>query len=104
MVVPRIEPSLGSLSNISQRCNPFLATERRSHDSGSFGEMCGSRCTSGYGSGLLDVGNGQRRSALGDPKVWDDSERAAADEAVAARARWPGGSFREHRSVLGTGV
>jgi hypothetical protein len=29
MDVPRIEPQLGSLSNIRQRCDPFLAPEGR---------------------------------------------------------------------------
>src|SRR5215471_16342186 len=104
MVAPRIEPLLGSLSNISQRCNPFLAPERRSHDSGSFGEMCGSRCASGYGNGLWDVGSGEPRSALGDAEVLDDRGAAATKETVAGRARLPGCGFREHWSVLGAGV
>src|SRR5215831_4653319 len=104
MVAPRIEPLLGSLSNISQRCNPFLAPERRSHDSGSFGEMCGNRYASGYGRRLLDVGSGEPRSALGDAEVWDDRGAAAANETVARRARLPGCGCREHRSVLGAGV
>ncbi len=104
MVVPRIGPQLGSLSNISQRCDPFLVTGRRLYDSSDFGAMRRFGCASRHGNGVLHVGSGGSGSPVGDSEIRHDRGGTAAVEGMAAEAWLPGGGVREHGSVLGAGV